>query len=213
MLRHLPRASFSEVWPALHCERVSSTLLLMKKLLPIFILAALTIGGMFAYDRYQLTILSETLMKNTATIVKGYEELVDSTIVPLQKNNTLTEKQALAAAHLAALRTTLANEKQISVVVSLIHDVQLSLVAFLRDLKPDQPYVNSAEVALIQREMSKNGKMRDSLNAYNETAALWNHRMQSGLGSLRADIVGNEGALLPYLRFDGEQEYLTTIHL
>lgn len=186
---------------------------IMKKILAVLVLLVLAGGGMIAYNQYQLRILEDDVKERAAAVVEGYGAIIDDTIVPLQKANALTQTQNASTRILTATRTELQAEEDITTIVSLINTVQLSLVSFLKGVTQDQPFAGSEGIALLQREMSEKGNMNTLLTAYNEAAKKWNDRVQNGIGNLKGDILGTEGRLLPYLRFDGQQEYFTTISL
>jgi hypothetical protein len=195
----------------LHCARLH--IFFMKRALPLLTLLIIVIGGMFAYDQYVIRTLTATLTKDTTDIATAYGTLIDTNVLPLKAVGTFTQKQNAAVSHMTSTRADEAHEQTIAVRVSLIHDLQVSLIAFLQDLQPEQTFINSPQVATLQREMGKNGHMRDLLTTYNDDAKIWNDHQGNFFGSLSTMMPGSMVPLLPYLRFDGEQEYLTTIHL
>lgn len=185
----------------------------MNKIIPLLALAMIVVGGMFTYDQYQMHALSQKLITETTAIEKGYNDIVDQSVLPLANSPALLDIQKREISHMRSMRAELAQDQSVLKTVSLIHDLQLSLVLFIQSIKPDQPFAESEPIAMLKQEMSENSHMRALLTAYNETAKQWNDRVQGHIGILSADVLQPTNELLPYLRFDGQQEYLTTIKL
>lgn len=185
----------------------------MRKTIPLLTLTVLIMSGLFLYNQYEERRIASALIEETGKIAESYDGLIEKNIIALQDKGMFTMQQRTAVEHMQLARKQFGTEMLISERVSLIHQLQKGIIAFLQDLQPEQAFVNSAEVALLQREMGKNGQMRALLTTYNELAGQWNDHQHTLLGNLLASLPGQKTETLPFLRFDGEQEYLTTIHL
>jgi len=187
--------------------------LFMKKILAVLLTLVLVVVGVVAYNQYQIRALETLVKEKAAAVAAGYGTIIDQTLVPLNKTQTLSQTQATILRVVTQTREALGEEEKTPAMVSLIHTMQLSLVSFLKSVQPDQSFSGSDPIAYLQHEMSERGDINEQLSAYNEAAKQWNDRIQNKIGSLKGNILGTEGALLPYLRFDGQQEYFTTISL
>ncbi len=185
----------------------------MKKLIAALALLIIIVCSFVLYEQSQAKALAALLKEKTDAVVAGYDTMIEKNVVPLQKAGILTATQTAALRPLDALREQIKKEEQIPAIVSLINSVQLSLVSFVASVQPDQSFAASEEITTLQMETSEDGQMNDLLTEYNEAAKKWNDRLESGFSGFKGDLLGSEGALLPYLRFDGQQEYFTTIQL
>ncbi|HVW66411.1 MAG TPA: hypothetical protein VHA78_01625 [Candidatus Peribacteraceae bacterium] len=185
----------------------------MKKPALLFALLVIAIVGIIAYAQYRQRALMADLTRETDAIAAGYKTLADRDLRPLAATHALTDGQSAAVQTVAQRMKDPAATQPLAQKVADIHDVQMALVRFLRDVTPTQPFAQSAELADLQKEMGKDGRMRGLLDAYNQTAKEWNDTQSTGVTMLTSDILRKKSNPLPYLRFDGEMEYFTVIHL
>lgn len=185
----------------------------MKKLLAVLVLLVLCVVGIVLYEQSQTKALAALVRERADAVITGYEKVIANSITQLDKTETLNPAQLTSVHTLDTLSKQIQNEQNLSTVVSLINSMQLSIISFTASVQPTQPFADSEQVALLQLETSEDGHMNELLTAYNEAAKQWNDHEANSWVSFKGDLLGTEGSLLPYLRFDGAQEYFTTIQL
>lgn len=165
------------------------------------------------YQSFLFKRLSASLHRQADIIAEGYQTLVTDDLQPLQEEFPFTASQAKTAKRITDASTELAEAEALEDKLKGISMLQLSLVTFLTSVTAEQPFVKDGRLVHLQKEMGERGDMRELLRDYNTTALRWNNAVQSELGSLTAQVGGNGRSLLPYLRFDGEQEFVTIVEL
>lgn len=185
----------------------------MKKSVLLLALLVVTVVGVIAYDQLRGRMLADSLQRQTTEIAQGYKAITDRDFPMLVASRSLTKTQTDAVHAVALQESHLTAPLSLADKVDAIHHIQTAIVSFLQDVTPDQPFAQSPSMTDLQKEMGKDGQMRPLLSAYNQTAKEWNSRQSGGLRTLTSDILHQKGDLLPYLRFDGQLEYFTVIHL
>lgn len=195
------------------CAMVLLSVQSMKKPALILALLIVVIAGVIAYTQVRDRSVMADLSRETDAIASGYKTLTDRDLPPLAATHALTKTQSGAVAQIIRQQDALEKAPLLAEKVNDIHAIQLAIVAFLQDVTPSEPFAQSAQLADLQTEMGKDGHMRGLLDTYNQTAKEWNDLQSNGIGMLTSDILQKKSDPLPYLRFDGQLEYFTVIHL
>jgi hypothetical protein len=185
-----------------------------KKIFILFVLACLVVGGGFLYEHLLFEKLSAELETQTKTITLGYNSLVTTEALPLSQRFELNTVQNRLIQRIKGLNEELKEDLPVASRIEKISALQTSLSQFVTAMPEGHPeIVTDASFAHVQEEMGERGHMRPFLEDYNSLALKWNRGLQSELGSLTAGMREEGTGLLPYLRFDGNQEYVPVIGL
>lgn len=186
---------------------------MQKRLAAILALALAVAGGIVAYEHVVMARLTSTLDEKTGAIATGYIALVENNFLPLAETHRLTEPQRSLMQRVADTRRQLEEEAELEERIRIISLLQTALVNFIQTASPEQSFIKDARFIRLQKEMGERGDMRALLQEYNDTVLRWNNGMQSAMGSLLFSSGDGSRHLLPYLRFDGGQEFVTVVEL
>jgi hypothetical protein len=165
------------------------------------------------YQQYVLNSLMAKLQEQVDLISAGYISLMDETIVSLQKQHNFTQAQDRLTERTIETREKLKTAETLEEKIQQIGMLQAGLINFTESAAND-PAISKEESFLhLQHEMGETGDVRALLKEYNTTAQKWNGTLQSSMGALTADILNSDRNLLPYLRFNGDQEFVPVIRM
>lgn len=184
-----------------------------KKIASFLVLAAMITGGVIVYEQMTFKRLAAKLQVESETIAAGYLALASENMLPLTQAYELTPTQEKIAERVKEDKAKLEQADTLEERLQNISKLQVALVSFIKSVTADQPLVKDSDFIELQKEMGERGEMRTHLTAFNTTALRWNNGLQSEVGSLAARIGNTSRNVLPYLRFDGEQEYVTIVEL
>lgn len=185
----------------------------MKKFLTIaFTLLVLVAVGGLIYQQYATKHLAAELDTISGTIAAHYQALADDEVASLERTGSLTDGQRLLAKQIRDAKTEIMQTSSIKEKIQIISNVQQALTT-LAFAATDTDTEKDPRFSILREEMSEDSSVIDSLQLYNDMAAKWNARTHSLLGSLIGSIANKQADLLPYLKFDGSQEYVPTIQL
>lgn len=184
-----------------------------KKLASFLVLAVAVTGGIVLYEQMVFRRLAAQLQAQADTISAGYQALATENLLPLAQEHDLTPAQERIAERIEETRAELAAAGTLEQKLQGISTLQVALVSFIKTVTADQTFVKDPLFVHLQKEMGERGDMREHLTAYNTSALRWNNSLQSEVGSLTSRLDGTERNLLPYLRFDGEQEFVTIVEI
>lgn len=186
----------------------------MKKRIASLLVCAVAVGGgVIVYEQLLFKKLAAHLEEQTAAIAAGYGTLAVETLTPLKERQTLTTEQERLADRATNLAEEIDTPASLQEKIQRISTLQMTLVSFSKSAHATSDLANDPAFIRLQEEMGERGSLRGQLNDYNTTARRWNNSLQSDVGSVTMRLNGGNSSLLPYLRFDGEQEYVTTIQL
>lgn len=184
----------------------------MKKAGILFLLAILLGVSAIVYKHYTLMAINTELELQTDVIAQAYHSLVSENVLPLIQGGTLTQRQQELASKAIETQTAL-QEKATSIIdaVDRISAAQKAVTAFAASLGENQS--EDPRVLTLQKETGEDGDVRSLLSSYNTLMLRWNAATQDSLASMTASITGNAATMLPYLEFDGEQDYAPEVKL
>lgn len=165
------------------------------------------------YEQVLLGRLAATLQEQTALISAGYQSLITKNLEPLATQNEMNDQQKRILTRIDEFSTALETSESLEEKIQNISMLQVALVSFVKSVTVEQAFVKDAHFVYVQKEMGERGDMRELLRDYNTSALRWNNTIQSDIGSLTSQMDGSQRNLLPYLRFDGEQEFVTVVEL
>lgn len=184
-----------------------------RSLASLFVLLAIVAAGAVLYEQVSFKRLGAQLEEQTGAIGEGYAALVTGSLLPLSDAYSLTASQRSIMERAESGIERLRGSETIEQVLESIGMLQTALAGFIGTVTTDQAFVRDERFIRLQQEMSERGDMRELLNAYNSTALRWNNGLQRTVGSVAAGLGKPSDNLLPYLRFDGSQEYVTIVEL
>lgn len=184
-----------------------------KRLLIILTLVILVVAGVILYEKVILGQLSAQLESQTTEIAQGYQTLITDDLNAVARTNTLNDQQQRILTRINENSSALTTAETLEEKIQNISMIQIALVSFVKTVTADQPFVKDTHFVHLQKEMGERGDMRELLKEYNTTALRWNKTVQSDVGSVTSQIDGSKRNLIPYLRFDGEQEFVTIVEL
>jgi len=184
-----------------------------KRLITFLCLTLLAVGGVVVYEQVLLGRLATTLEEQTALIGAGYQSLITKNLNPLATEYEMDDQQRRVLKRIKEFSTSLETSESLEEKIQHISMLQVALVSFVKSVTAEQAFIKDPNFVYIQKEMGERGDMRELLSNYNTTALRWNNTVQSDVGSLTSQIEGSDRNLLPYLRFDGEQEFVTIVEL
>lgn len=155
--------------------------------------------------------LSRQLEEQTDAITQTYGHLAETQVFPIENSPDLTQDQRHSAARVRATLSKLGEDMEIGDKVVTINELQLALLAFLYHTTSSPEFGTSSGVAVLRHELGPNGRVRPDLDAYNQTARYWNDIRSRPLFTLQASLTPVDADMLPYLRFDGAQEFVPII--
>lgn len=186
----------------------------MKRFLTAtLLLLALVAGGGIVYQQSAERRLSAELQEITTTIATQYQTLTNDLVAPLEASGKLNADQQSLLLHIRDVSDDMMHTSSILEKIKLISAVQKALTAIASRELAGENGENDPRFAQLQEEIGERGAVTDDLQSYNDIAAHWNARTHSLLGSLMGSVTNTQEDRLPYLKFDGSQEYVPTIRL
>lgn len=186
----------------------------MKKRLLLFLL--LIVGASVAvvtYHQYSMRALATELQEQTRVVAQAYQTVVKENVSPLKKTYELTRSQENIVTRIEALAAELQEETSAADTVHAISALQIALVNFIQSVPAEQPMAEDPLFMHLRHVMSERSPLSPLLTAYNSLAIRWNTNLQSNMGSLAGSISSDHRSLLPFLRFDGQQEFIPVVQL
>ncbi len=174
----------------------------------LLLLTMIAAGGVFLQQSDERRLAAE-LKETIATVATGYQKLVHDLVLPLDAAGYLNDDQKQIAQSLRDISDTITQASSVQETTALVSKVQKGLTA-IANAKPTNPDTRFTQ---LQEEMSENGSIVHILQSYNDIAVQWNARTHSLLGSMMGSVTNRTSDLLPYLKFDGSQEYVPVIQL
>lgn len=184
-----------------------------RSLASFFVLLVIVVAGAVLYEQVSFKRLGAQLAEQTSAIGEGYAALVTDNLLPLRDAYPLTASQRSIMERAERGMERLQESDTLEEVLESIGTLQTALAGFIGTVTADQAFVRDERFIRLQQEMSERGDMRELLNAYNGTALRWNNGLRRTVGSVAAGLGKPSDDLLPYLRFDGSQEYVTIVEL
>ncbi len=186
---------------------------LSKKLLVLFLLA-LVGGGVYAAKQQRSIASVQTLLEaQTQSIAGTYRVFADRHVFPSENSRELTQDQRKASVRVRAAYSKLSEGLSVVERVLAISELQVALISYMNASLSSSASRNSEAAQMLQKELGPQGSVREQLASYNDSARLWNAFQTTPSGALRGQLTGGDGNILPYLRFDGQQEYVSIIEL
>jgi hypothetical protein len=186
---------------------------MLKQLITLVAAIVVLFVAFIAYEQIEKQTLAHGINAQLDDIATQYGTLIDHDLPPLAATHSFTAGQSFAVQKLDNERADIKAAATLTDKVNAVHALQMSLATFLREGTPTQPFLNDPAFIDLSNEMGKGGHMRALLNAYNEAAIHWNDSQEDPFRVVADRILGQKNELLPYLRFDGNLEYYTTISL
>lgn len=154
------------------------------------------------------------LEHQVAAIAEGYTTMVREDVEPLETAYDMDATQTRILAQMKKA-SELLTEGNLSIEdqIQTISELQRALSRFSTAIADSPDIAVDPSFAHIQTQIGERGEIRALLTDYNATVAKWNHGIQSELGSVLGRIDSSGRSILPYLRFDGEQEFIPVISL
>lgn len=186
----------------------------MKKRTATLIVLFIALCAVFIWQYASFMLLRGELEHQVAAIAEGYATIVREDVEPLQRTHTLNTAQSRLFTQMQKTATLLAdNHLSVEERIQAISNIQRELARFSTAAADSPDIVADPVFAHIQTQIGEHGEIRTLLSQYNDIAAKWNHGIQSELGSVLGRIDRTGRSILPYLRFDGEQEFVPVISL
>lgn len=154
------------------------------------------------------------LEHQVAAVAEGYTTMVREDVEPLASAYDMNETQTHILTQMKNA-SALLTEGNLSIEdqIQTISELQRALSRFSDAVEHSPDIAADPSFAHMQMQIGERGEIRSLLSEYNATAAKWNHHIQSELGSVLERIDNSGRSILPYLRFDGEQEFIPVISL
>ncbi|GEM_PF-3640334 len=196
----------------------------MKRIFPLLSLFILTIGGtgVVLYRQTSLTELTRDAEDRAEAVARAYSDLVDTQVRPLLAENLLPTRHP-AVPVLTSLSAALQQSSSLPERLARISQLQLALWDLVNSAASAPEETTGTEesavptgedpVAALKKSIGNRGTIADLLEAYNSAAMRWNRAQERPWFSLRARLSGTEPPRLPFLRFDGRQEFVPIIQL
>lgn len=184
-----------------------------KKITSLLVLTVAVAGGVIVYEQMLFKRLAAQLQEQTDTIAEAYLSLSTTHLLPLEERYELAQDQREAIERVESQMANLEAAATLETKLQHISLLQVGLVDFIETATVEQPLVKDASFVHLQKEMGETGAIRENLSLYNTLALRWNRALQSEVGSVAARMGGTSENILPYLRFDGEQEFVTIVEL
>lgn len=181
-----------------------------RAVISVIALAAVA-GATVGYQCWQLQRLSIQAHEQTQAIMEGYSDIVSEYVVPLMGNAAISPEQEAYARRVKAILSDVPSAATVEDALNGISNAQAELTGFVRAA----PVTLQSDPAMRQltQEMGERGEIRTLLQEYNTTALRWNTTLKGIIGSVAAAVGGIEQNPLPFLRFDGKQEFVTEVSL
>lgn len=181
----------------------------MKKIVTLLVAIAVITGGVVLWQRFSFGGLSAKLQQQTDTIAAEYTKLVESDVLGVARAHKLTAAQVRLVERMKSSVSAFSGSLSLQDKIQQISMLQAALVNFTQST--DSTLTSDPQFQHIAEEISERSSIRETLRSYNDTAARWNARIQSGLGSLTGQLDSVKRTILPYLRFDGQQDFVPVI--
>lgn len=186
----------------------------MKKRTASLLVLCIAVCAIFAWQYVSFLRMQGALERETAAIADGYAVIIEQHVKPLEASHPLSDAQTKLIRDMDTLSVALTEKKaSIADTVQAISNLQRALTRFSTSAANSPVIAADPSFAQLQKEIGERGTIRSLLSDYNATAAKWNHGVQSELGSVVSRIGGSDRSILPFLRFDGEQEFVPVISL
>lgn len=184
-----------------------------NKILSLFVLTVLVIGGAVLYERSVIQAIEGDVLLQTDTVATAYIDLAETTFLPLAERYDLTSNQQAIVRRTESAMDELQETAVLMEKLRLITAIQSAMKSFVGSLAAGQAFAEDPAFLLLQREVSDRSSLKTVLDDYNALAARWNNTLQNQVGRLSGRLEGKDHALLPYLNEDGRQEFVPIISL
>lgn len=178
-----------------------------RAVIPVVTLAVIA-GATVGYQYWLLQKLSAQASKQTQTIIEGYSTIVSEYIDP---QTEISNDQQAFAERIHAILADLPKATTLEEKLNGISNLQTELTGFVQATPVEKQH--DPAMKQLSQEMGERGEIRALLQEYNTTALRWNTTVQGNIGSVAASVGGIDQNALPFLRFDGEQEFVTEVSL
>jgi hypothetical protein len=172
------------------------------------------VGSVVWTQEKMLTELPKKLNQQLSLVANAYRTIAETHAFPLQTSITTPEQQSTLMSaresHEKLGSETLPMREKLATIALL----QISLHRFLA-VSDDGAITQREEYKNLQRAMGERGDVIQLLNDYNNTAKQWNDLLSAQVSGLLAQLTfsKDDRERMPMLRFDGQQEFMTIIHL
>lgn len=175
---------------------------------------ALVVGGGFTVkEQRERSVLAARLDTQTDEMAAAYRQMAEQHVFPSENSTELTQDQRKAAAHVRTMYSQLTEEMVMTEKVTAINELQMALISYLRHSLFSPSFVDSTATLSLQQALGEQGSVVDMLRGYNDTARQWNGLRASTMSRLQGQILGQEEEMLPYMRFDGNKEFIAIISI
>ncbi len=173
--------------------------------LTLLVLTIAAVGGIILQQRAAAALLHEA-DRRAREAADAYVAIVEEEIVPLVAAGHLSPQRPAAGAALAA-RDVLRDDLPLAAVLRNISGLQMALWDLTNNPPP------TGWPSDFRKRIENHSPVAGLLEAYNGAAIRWNRTLEGTLARLTASITGEKPQPLPFLRFDGQQEYVPVIQL
>lgn len=175
---------------------------------------ALVVGGGFTVkEQRERSALAAQLETETDHMADAYRQMAEQHVFPSENSTELTQDQRRAAAHVRTMYSKLSEDLAMPEKVTAINELQMALISYLRHSLFSPSFVDSTATLSLQQALGEQGSVVDILRDYNDTARRWNDLHATAMGRLQGQMLGQDQDMLPYLRFDGNKEFITIISI
>lgn len=178
-----------------------------------FVLALAAAGGTVFYRYNEFRSAKAQVASDAGAVAEAYRGIAERTVFPLENSPSLSQDQRKTAGYVRDAHARLAEPGEPQSTVTDINALQVALRAYLRQSLASEELRALPETITLQQELSRDGQVRPLLDAYNNSAKAWNDIRTTTAGTMRAHVLGEDTEPLPFLRFDGEREFVNVVDL
>lgn len=186
----------------------------MKKRTASILVLFVAVCGVFLWQYISFRSMRGQLEEVTAAIAEEYIAIVNEDVLAIESAHDLSAAQTRLVKHLKEASLNLEQEDMsLESTTQAISDLQRTLARFSTSVSTSSDIASDPSFSHLQTQIGERGEVRELLSDYNAIAVRWNRGIQSELGSVLGRFDGSDRSILPYLRFDGEQEFVPVISL
>lgn len=170
-------------------------------------------GGFVIREQQEKSHVASLLAQQTDNVADAYRAMAEQHVFPSENSTELTQDQRKAAVLVRTMHSKLEQEMSIDEKVTAINELQMALIAYLRHSMFSPSFVDSTATLSLQQALGEQGSVVALLRDYNDSARQWNDLHESAFTRLQGTLLDQNDDMLPYLRFDGQKEYITVISI
>jgi hypothetical protein len=178
-----------------------------------FVLALAAAVGVVLYQQNEIRSAKADVLRDAAAVAEAYRGIAERTVFPSENSTDLSQEQRKTAGYVRTAYGTLSEEKDLPDTVAAINALQVALIAYLRQSLASETLRTAPDTIALEQELGRDGSVRPLLDSYNTSAKAWNDIRETPAGTMRAHLLGENRDTLPFLRFDGQQEYVNVVEM